>query len=119
MSATPMQEPTMLRRAAKLVAFALLLVSMSGAAQPTSEEPGRDEQVDEPGWTIAVVKLGYADAAEVALLLSQVLPSTVRVVAYEPTNSLIIAGDPKIVAGFGNDRARGDDQHGPSAADGK
>jgi type II secretory pathway component GspD/PulD (secretin) len=101
-------------RGPKLTACALFLVSLCSVAQPGSEEPDRNAHPEEPDWAVAVVKLGYADAAEVALLLSRVLPATVRVVAYEPTNSLIIAGDPRIVGGLGQDGAR-DDEGRPGA----
>ena len=44
-----------------------------------------------------VIKLEYADAEEIALVLRQLLPSTVRIVAYPPTNSVVIAGDRAIL----------------------
>lgn len=39
-----------------------------------------------------IIKLHYADAYEVANLLSQLVPPGVRVSAYGPTNSLVISG---------------------------
>jgi general secretion pathway protein D len=46
---------------------------------------------------IEVVPLQYARADELAYTLSWVAPEGVRIVPYFPTNSLLIAGDPKAV----------------------
>jgi hypothetical protein len=59
---------------------------------PTETGPTASEHAGR--WTIVVVRLGYARAEEVARILSQLAPPDVTVTAYEPTNSLIIAGDP-------------------------
>lgn len=80
----------------KLAPCALLLaVSMHTSAQSPQEQT--TEAAEARAWTLVVVSLDYADAEEVAGVLSRVLPPTVRVVAYGPTNSLIVAGDPAIV----------------------
>lgn len=62
---------------------------------PTESSPTENEHAGR--WTIVVVKLGYARAEEVARILSQLAPPDVTVTAYEPTNSLIIAGDPAVL----------------------
>ena len=88
----------MIRQAAKLAACAPLNVSMGAFAEAPPEEAA-----EWPAWTITELKLDYAGADEMALPLSQVLPPTVRVVAYPPTNSLIIAGYPAIVSALAKD----------------
>ncbi|HEU4619541.1 MAG TPA: secretin N-terminal domain-containing protein [Gammaproteobacteria bacterium] len=60
------------------------------------------------GWTIVVVKLGYARAEEVARLLSQLAPPGVTVAAYEPTNSVVIAGDPAVLGELTNEAKTGE-----------
>jgi malonyl CoA-acyl carrier protein transacylase len=44
-----------------------------------------------------VINLRYADAEEIARVLRELLPATVRVVPYYPTNSVLIAGDPAVI----------------------
>ncbi len=44
--------------------------------------------------SIVVIRLKYANAEELAATLAPILPPGVTVVAYPPTNSLIISGDP-------------------------
>src|SRR5690606_28462938 len=59
------------------------------------------EQVDEvptvEDWTVTVIELGYADAEEVAALLSEIVPPGISVVPYYQTNSLIISGERALV----------------------
>ncbi len=43
---------------------------------------------------IMVIQLNYANAEELAATLRQIVPPGVTVVAYPPTNSLIISRDP-------------------------
>lgn len=45
-------------------------------------------------FTITVVRLKYANAEELAATLAPILPPGLTVVAYPPTNSLIISGGP-------------------------
>ena len=73
----------------------LFMVACMGSPAAFSQSPDTPET--EPGWTIAVIKLHYANAEEVAFVLEAVLPPTVRIVPYPPTNSLIISGDPAII----------------------
>jgi general secretion pathway protein D len=47
---------------------------------------------------IEVVPLQYANAQEVAATLRGITPPDVRIAPYSPTNSLLIAGDPRAVA---------------------
>ncbi len=75
----------------KLILLATLIVSPAAFAQSS------DVPETEPGWTIAVIKLHYARAEEVALVLQAILPPTVTITPYFPTNSLIISGDPAVI----------------------
>ena len=50
--------------------------------------------------TVKVVPLTYARADEVADTLSWVAPLSVRIVPYQPTNSLVISGHPSAVEGL-------------------
>jgi type II secretory pathway component GspD/PulD (secretin) len=54
------------------------------------DRPGRP--VPSEAFTIKVVPLDYARAGELAYTLSSIAPPSVRVVPYNPTNSLIISG---------------------------
>ncbi len=47
---------------------------------------------------IEVVPLQYANAQEVADILTGITPPGVRIAPYSPTNSLVISGDPHAVA---------------------
>ena len=58
------------------------------------------ERVVNKAFSITVVPLTYALAAEVAYALSSVAPPSVRIVPYYPTNSLIISGHPAAVEGL-------------------
>jgi type II secretory pathway component GspD/PulD (secretin) len=57
----------------------------------------REAAAAESGWTFVVIKLRHADAEHVASVLRELLPPTVRVVAYPPTNSVLISGDPAVM----------------------
>ena len=73
---------------------------------PAAFSQSTDTAEMEPGWAIAVIKLHYANAEEVAVVLEAVLPPTVRIVPYPPTNSLIISGDPALIGSLqSNDEA--------------
>ena len=87
----------MISRMVKLASSGVLLVGASAvlAQEPAQESEG--ESAPPQDWTVQVIELGYADAGEVADLLSQILPPTVTVVPYYATNSLIIAGDPAVI----------------------
>jgi type II secretory pathway component GspD/PulD (secretin) len=67
------------------------VVSRAEATWIVPAERIRDEAV-----TVKVVPLTYARADEVAHTLSWVAPS-VRIVPYQPTNSVVISGDPAAV----------------------
>ena len=93
----------MSRRIVKLAACApLLLLGFGAAAQ--QEQESEPATANGPSSRVTVIKLDYADAEEVAYTLSQVLPPTIKIVAYAPTNSLIIVADPVIVADIARDR---------------
>jgi type II secretory pathway component GspD/PulD (secretin) len=47
--------------------------------------------------TVKVVRLTYAQAGELAYILSWVAPASVRIAPHFPTNSLIISGPPAVV----------------------
>ena len=64
------------------------------AAPPESEH---DASAEQSRWTFVVINLRYADAEEVVRVLRELLPPTVRVVPYYPTNSVLIAGDPAVI----------------------
>jgi type II secretory pathway component GspD/PulD (secretin) len=66
-------------------------------AQATVSQPEREPSEEPSAWAYVVIKLKYADAEEIAQVLRQLLPPTVRVVPYAPTNSLLIAGDPAVL----------------------
>lgn len=117
----------MLRATVWLAACAPLFVGGAALAHPHKgrQPPGaqaqtgrtdsnRAESESEPAgrWTTVVVKLGYARAEDVALLLSQLAPPGVTVTAYEPTNSLIIAGDPAVLSKLTNEAKTGETQKG-------
>jgi len=87
----------MISRTAKLVSSGLLLLGASAALAQEPPEESEGESSPPQDWTIQVIELAYADAGEVAELLSQVLPPGVTVVPYYATNSLIIAGDPALI----------------------
>lgn len=74
------------------VIVAGLGVSVSTAfAQQTSEDGAARD------WAVTVIDLAYADAAEVARVLSAVVPPGVTVVPYYQTNSLIISGERELL----------------------
>lgn len=76
---------------------ALFGFAASVFGQPASPQPEREAPADQSAWTFVVINLRYADAEEVALVLRGLLPATVRVVPYYPTNSVLIAGDRTII----------------------
>src|SRR5918993_40149 len=53
--------------------------------------PARDIARSE--FVVRIIRLTYADAAEVAATLSWVAPPGTRIVPHSPTNSVVIAGD--------------------------
>ncbi len=78
-------------RAIGLIGAALCLSVSAAHAQQPSEDAATED------WTVTVIDLGYADATEVARLLSEIVPPGVRVVPYYQTNSLIISGERAVV----------------------
>ena len=72
-----------------LVTFA---VSPMAFAQSSDSETGTEAEL-----RYVVIKLQYATAEELAPVLAAVAPPGVRIIAYPPTNSLIISGDPAII----------------------
>jgi type II secretory pathway component GspD/PulD (secretin) len=85
------------KRLAACALFGLAAAVFAHAAISQSESESSDEQA---AWTYVVIELEYADAEEIALVLRQLLPPTVRVVAYPPTNSVVVAGDRAILEGI-------------------
>jgi type II secretory pathway component GspD/PulD (secretin) len=80
-----------------LAACGLFGFAAGAFAQAAVSQSERESSEDSSAWTYVVIKLKYADAEEIALVLRQLLPPTVRVVPYSPTNSLLIAGDKAIL----------------------
>jgi type II secretory pathway component GspD/PulD (secretin) len=78
-------------------ACALFAIAFRAFAQPAAPESGREAATAESAWTFVVIKLRYADAEHVASVLRELLPPTVKVVAYQPTNSVLISGDPAVI----------------------
>lgn len=70
---------------------AFLLLAIPALAQ----EPATGQGVD---WTVKVIRLEYAEATEVAALLSEILPASVRVVPYPRTNSIVISGPARVLS---------------------
>lgn len=85
------------KRLAACAVFGFAAGAFAHAAIAQSEGEGSDEHAS---WTYVVIELEYADAEEIALVLRQLLPPTVRVVAYPATNSVVIAGDRAILEEF-------------------
>lgn len=83
----------------RFTAFAAcaLFAIADASAQPAAPESGDEAATAESAWTFVVIKLRYADAEHVASVLSELLPPTVKVVAYQPTNSVLISGDPAVI----------------------
>lgn len=74
--------------------FSLLIV-LCGLTLCALSAPAAMEAPE--SFTIKVVPLSYARASELAYTLSWIAPPGVRIVAYPPTNSLIISGPPAAV----------------------
>jgi len=68
---------------------ALALVAMSVRAEAADAPVPTTASTDSP--RVEVIKIGYANANDIAELLSRILPPTYRVAAYGPTNSVVIA----------------------------
>jgi type II secretory pathway component GspD/PulD (secretin) len=78
-------------------ACALIAIAARAFAQPVSPESGGEAGAAESAWTFVVIELRYADAEHVASVLRDLLPPTIKVVPYRPTNSVLIAGDPAVL----------------------
>jgi hypothetical protein len=76
-------------RAAIRCLSCLAVLALSGSSFASESLPGANKPENSPQ-RIQVIRLRYADAADVAELLSHLLPSTFRVAAYRPTNSVVI-----------------------------
>ena len=72
---------------------ACLALSLSYAA--AQEQGGEASTVED--WSVTVIHLDYADAEEVAALLSEIVPPGITVVPYYQTNSLIISGERALI----------------------
>jgi type II secretory pathway component GspD/PulD (secretin) len=72
--------------------LALIALCARAAAAQAAESAEASEASEPAALRIEVIELHYADAYEVANLLSQLAPPGVRVAAYGPTNSLVISG---------------------------
>ena len=84
----------------RLAACAVLGFAAGAFAHAARSQPEGEVSDEHAAWTYVVIKLEYADAEEIALVLRQLLPPTVRVVAYRPTNSVVIAGDRAVLEEF-------------------
>jgi hypothetical protein len=78
-------------------ACALFGIAPGTLGQPAAPEREREAAAPESSWTVVVIKLQYADAEQVAAVLRELLPPTVRVVPYYPTNSVLISGDRAVI----------------------
>lgn len=88
------------KRPAAAAAYAVVawMFLVPGIGAPVAFAQSSDSSGTEPDWTIAVIKLHYARAEELAPVLEAVLPPTVTITPYPPTNSLIISGDPAVIS---------------------
>ena len=77
-------------------------------------EPPSDITASAENWGIDVLDLGYANAEEVAALLSEILPPGISVVPYYATNSLIFAGDRELLRALLGDAAEAGAQAEPT-----
>ena len=76
----------------------LKLILVTFAVSPMAFVQSSDSDTStEAGFSYVVIKLQYATAEELAPVLAAVAPPGVRIIAYPPTNSLIISGDPAII----------------------
>jgi hypothetical protein len=77
----------------RLIRLALILPVLAVPFAIAEAQPTTPPEVREPvDFTIKVVPLTYARATELAYTLALVAPAGIRVVPYNPTNSLLIAG---------------------------
>ena len=74
-----------------------MAIACRAPAQTAAPESVREAVAAEPAWTVVIIPLQYADAEHVASVLRELLPPTVKVVAYQPTNSVLISGDPAVI----------------------
>jgi type II secretory pathway component GspD/PulD (secretin) len=81
-------------------ACALFAIASAALAQPAAPESEGEAASAESAWTFVVIQLRYADAEHVASVLRELLPPTIKVVPYEPTNSVVISGDPAVIEGI-------------------
>ena len=88
---SPAEALELLRAALGLHGYALLSRQTRAWIVPA-------EQTAAAALVLRVVPLTYAQADEVAYALSWIAPPSVRVVPYPPTNSVLIAGHPDLVA---------------------
>jgi type II secretory pathway component GspD/PulD (secretin) len=86
-----------------LVATGTLLASAWPVLAQQPQESQQTRAQADSDWTVKVIRLDYADAFEVAGILAQIVPPTVRVVAYRPTNSIIISGDSAVLGSIAED----------------
>lgn len=77
-----------------ILGLTCILLGLAGGGQTraATPEPEGDPPSGSAEWGTVVIHLKYANAEELARVLRELLPG-VRVVAYPPTNSLLIAGD--------------------------
>lgn len=80
----------------------VLAISLFLTLSPTCPHPSyaQDPGPLEDPVVIKVIRLNYADAEHLASVLAPLLSSEGRVVAYRPTNSLIIRDRASIVKGL-------------------
>jgi general secretion pathway protein D len=82
---SPGQALQLLRSALALHGYVLIV-----RPESTSIVPATD--VAHTSFVVKVVPIKYANAGEVAFTLSRVAPPGVRIVPYQPTNSVVISG---------------------------
>jgi len=80
-----------------IAACGLLGCAAGVFGQTPAPESGGETSASQSPWTIVVINLRYADAEEIARVLRELLPDTIRVVPYYPTNSVLIAGDRAVI----------------------
>jgi hypothetical protein len=92
-----LRERGMSSRFIACTACALIAIASRAFAETAAPESRSEAGVTPSAWTLVVIKLRYANAEHVASVLRELLPPTVKVVPYQPTNSVLISGDPAVI----------------------
>jgi len=91
----------------RTICAAAAFLGLSASPVFAQNNAASDEGVED--WTVAVIHLDYANAEEVAAVLSEIVPPGVSVVPYYPTNSVIVSGERALV----EELTRGGDDAAP------